>query len=65
MGYADRFYYGQCKLIVNKDVTVTDGTKEWTGRTFMLPGTQKYTVSDGENTKDIYAGYGDCINLEM
>lgn len=70
MGYADRFYYGQCKLVVKTSghVTVTDGNKTWEGdgnTTFMLPGTHKYTISSGGKTTDIYAGYGDYITKEI
>ena len=70
MGYADRFYYGQCKLEIKTSghVLVTDVNKRWEGDgncTFMLPGTQKYTISVGDKTEEIYADYGDYILKEI
>lgn len=68
MGYADRFYYGQCKLTVKTSghVTVSDGTRVVAegdnNPTFMLPGTKKYIINGAHA---VYAGYGDCIVKEI
>lgn len=74
MGYADKFYYGQNKLIVNAPsgkASVTDGERTWeetisNGKAvFMLPNTRKYTVTVGSNTQDVYLGYGECANITL
>lgn len=69
MGYADRFYYGQCKLSVTTskpNVTINGGGRsfELSGSgTILLPGTNKYTVTAGNVSRDIFVGYGDCKKI--
>lgn len=73
MGYADKYYYGQNKLIVNNpsggEVTVTDGKTTWalTGSkvTFMLPNTNKYVVTTGSKRQEVFMGYGDCKEITI
>ena len=75
MGYPDKFYFGQSKLYVSADtgstVTVTNGTKTWTDvavnnmASFTIPGTSKYTVTVGAETKDVFLNYGDCQKISF
>lgn len=71
MGYADRFYYGQCKLVVNTTkprVTITDGTNSWElsgSGTVMLPGTNRYIVEASGIQRSVYAGYGDFKTVNI
>lgn len=71
MGYADRFYFGQCKLKVVTNaskVTITNGSRTWElngSGTIMLPGTDKYIVSANGKSEEIYVGYGDFITKEI
>lgn len=70
MGFVDRYYYGQAKLIVHattgSSITVTDGTRTWTGTSssnvaeFLLPGTNKYSVSVADVSKNVYLSFGAC-----
>lgn len=69
MGYADRFYYGQSKLKIVSDknlITITSGDDSWTYTgEMLLPGTRRYTLTSGEDTKDVYLGYGECKTVEF
>lgn len=71
MGYADRFYYGQGKLIIQTEkpqVTITDGERSWEvsgSGTLFVPGTNKYLVTAGDDSKEIYVSYGACEKVEI
>lgn len=75
MGYIDRFYYGQAKLIVHattgSQVSVSDGSRTWTDTTssnvaeFLLPGTKKYTVTVSDTSKDVFLSYGSCTLISF
>jgi len=75
MGYADRQYYGLCKLIVQSNaqtVNVAGGGKNWTKNTsinhiaeFNIPGTEQYTISSGGVSKTIEVGYGEYRRIQM
>ena len=79
MGYDDRYYYGQCKLVVKRsraagaaDFTAKSEDFTYTGRVesgatvsmLISPG-KEYTVTCQNTSKTIYAGYGDCIKVEF
>lgn len=76
MGYVDKFYYGQAKLIVaassGTEIEVSDGTRTWSDTVgqagkveFLVPGTKEYSVSDGNDTKSAYLSFGDCQMISM
>lgn len=75
MGFIDRYYYGQAKLIVHattgSTVTVSDGTRTWTDTTssnvaeFLLPGTKRYSVTVADDTKYAYLSYGSCAVISF
>lgn len=72
MGFVDRFYYGQARLIVNapsgSKVTVSEGGRTWEGTgkcDFLLPGTKRYTVTCGGTTKTVALSYGACAALSF
>lgn len=71
MGYADRFYYGQCKVNVetrSASVSITDGEKTWTrtgGGELMVPGKNRYIVMAGDKRKEVFLGYGDYKTIEL
>lgn len=70
MGYTDKFYYGQGKLIITSKskVTVTNGEKSYElngSGTLFVPGTNRYLVTAGSAQKEIYVSYGDCIKVEI
>lgn len=67
MGYDDRYYYGQCKLIVQTNagkVSVISKEGHWEANTvmgkaeFMIPGRDLYTIIAGDDFKTIEVGYG-------
>lgn len=60
MGYVDKFYYGQAKIVNDTNTSiVVDGKTIEPGGYAMVKGTESYTI----NGKEIYAGYGDCIRI--
>lgn len=74
MGYADRFYFGQGKLIVKtsaSSVDINDGISSKTVAvsggvaSALLPPTKSYTVTANDKVQDIYVSYGDCIEIEL
>lgn len=75
MGYIDRYYFGQAKLIVQapsgKSVSITDGVSTWTGTTadkkaeFILPGTSRYVVTIDTEDKQVFLDYGDCQKVDF
>ena len=79
MAYDDGYYYGLAKVVAlatkdednGKTVTVTNGTKTWTGTmadgkcTFTVPGKDRYTMRLGTYSKVVDISYGECVGVYM
>ena len=74
MGYVDRYYFGQCLIIVNtsaSNVKAKSGENEWSipvsgGKaSFLLPPRAEYAIEAGNAKVTIYCGYGETKNLTM
>lgn len=60
MGYDDKFYFGQAKIINETSSPIeVDGKTVQPNQFVMVKGTEVYNI----NGSDVYANYGDCIRI--
>lgn len=78
-GYDDGYYFGQAKVVAlatkdednGKTVTLTNGTKTYTGTmadgkcVFTVPGKDRYTIRLGSYSRAVDVSYGECVGVYM
>lgn len=75
MAYDDKYYFGMTKVVVRgsgasatarigDSVVASTALNQGLGA-MLVPCGNKYTISTRDGSKDILAGYGDCVSVSF